>query len=1015
MKIFSPFLLFLRFSIYTFVPQPFIFYTMKNFKFLFTAIVGLGIVLQCYGQRCGLSLTGSLNNSNCTNTTYGGLIQDKWHTGPLSYAGTCEGFFIGANNTGFGTFSLGNPSKLFLGSDNTAVGYYSLYTVFTGNQNTAIGSYAAYKTLIGGYNSNVGAYSFYNNVLGSYNTSNGAYTLYTNINGIDNGAFGFCALYRNTSNYNTATGDSAGYNNTTAWYNTSDGFLAMKGNPAGYGSNLASYNTAVGALSLYRLSTGGNSNVAVGYQALFNNTVQAGNTAIGYQALQNVTIGGNGGGGNTATGYQALGGGACNGKFNAATGIQALFDDATGTCNTADGAYSSYFNISGKFNASVGDESLHRNNVGSNNVALGHSALEWNNVDDNTATGFEAAYNDQTGTFNVANGYEALFGSAKLYSGGYNTAMGTYSIFDITTGDSNAADGYEALYKNTRGYNNSGLGQRALFNNITGDSNTAVGTGADVVFSNLMDATAIGADAKVTFRDKMILGNNHVFSGFGMSGIPGGPTNRVEISYYSAAAPNPGGTPIASTFTPTAPSTATGTSGLQFRDLTDASVPYAYVPGQSFLTVDDAGNVVLMAAPSGGSIGLCPSLTTIPTGGGGVSLTNTSLSNFYFDGNGSGLPFNRQSVLIGYSCGNSPHAKLDVLQASGATSGSIGMYVENDDQPAAGKPAIGIKSFIPPLSCTNPAPAVAGWFESEYCPFSTNLSYSIFVPNGSTSLYPGLVSIGYPLGVLPSSTPLIGGTAPDLVYVNGNINAIGYDVPSDRRFKTDLQSLTNPMGKIDSINSYYFYYDTVKYARFNFPKTKQVGFIAQNVDSVLPEVVEATDSGYALDYPKMTVLLLAGIKAQQKEIDSLRDIKNTDSVYLLKQTVDSLRTAFNNIQECIEHLCNDTGKHHNPIMGNGDNNTQNVTLSNSAILYQNAPNPFGSGGTKISYFLPEGTVGASMVFFDEYGNKLKEVELTQTGMGNVNINPGQLSNGVYTYSLVINGNIVDTKKMVFQK
>ncbi len=85
------------------------------------------------------------------------------------------------------------------------------------------------------------------------------------------------------------------------------------------------------------------------------------------------------------------------------------------------------------------------------------------------------------------------------------------------------------------------------------------------------------------------------------------------------------------------------------------------------------------------------------------------------------------------------------------------------------------------------------------------------------------------------------------------------------------------------------------------------------------------------------------------------------------------------------------------------------------MLYQNAPNPFGGGGTKINYFLPQNIMGAAMVFYDMFGNKLQETPLTQTGMGTVIINPARLSDGVYSYSLVINGTVVDTKKMVYQK
>ena len=155
-----------------------------------------------------------------------------------------------------------------------------------------------------------------------------------------------------------------------------------------------------------------------------------------------------------------------------------------------------------------------------------------------------------------------------------------------------------------------------------------------------------------------------------------------------------------------------------------------------------------------------------------------------------------------------------------------------------------------------------------------------------------------------------------------------------------------------------------------------------------------------------------------KQLDS---IQHKDSIKMACQqkSIDSLRNILISIQNCLSIICNDTDSTHNQnggqrVMGN-NRNTQTVTLSNSAILYQNAPNPFGSGGTKINYFLPEGTMGASIVFLDSYGSKLNDVRLTQTGMGTININPNQLTDGIYTYSLIINGNVIDTKKMVYSK
>lgn len=95
---------------------------------------------------------------------------------------------------------------------------------------------------------------------------------------------------------------------------------------------------------------------------------------------------------------------------------------------------------------------------------------------------------------------------------------------------------------------------------------------------------------------------------------------------------------------------------------------------------------------------------------------------------------------------------------------------------------------------------------------------------------------------------------------------------------------------------------------------------------------------------------------------------------------------------------------------------QDITLgsADSPLLYQNMPNPF-STGTKINYYLPQGTMGATIIFYDTYGNQLKTIPLTQTGNGTLNITPDNLSNGIYSYSLIVNGSVIDTKRMLLQK
>ena len=77
------------------------------------------------------------------------------------------------------------------------------------------------------------------------------------------------------------------------------------------------------------------------------------------------------------------------------------------------------------------------------------------------------------------------------------------------------------------------------------------------------------------------------------------------------------------------------------------------------------------------------------------------------------------------------------------------------------------------------------------------------------------------------------------------------------------------------------------------------------------------------------------------------------------------------------------------------------------------PNPFGDG-TTVKYYVPDNAGNAQIVFYDEFGTQLKTFAITETGNGQLNITAGSLAAGTYSYSLLINGKAVDTKKMIKQ-
>ena len=85
----------------------------------------------------------------------------------------------------------------------------------------------------------------------------------------------------------------------------------------------------------------------------------------------------------------------------------------------------------------------------------------------------------------------------------------------------------------------------------------------------------------------------------------------------------------------------------------------------------------------------------------------------------------------------------------------------------------------------------------------------------------------------------------------------------------------------------------------------------------------------------------------------------------------------------------------------------------SASLQQNTPNPFSSQ-TKIRFTLPDNTRNAYIYIFDMNGKMQKQIAI-DSSMDSVTINGYELAAGIYLYSLVVNGQEIDTKRMILSK
>lgn len=419
----------------------------------------------------------------------------------------------GSNNTAVGTYSLNRNTT---GYANTAIGVYAMVNTTTGYDNTGVGVNALNANTTGNRNNALGVNALFSNSSGTQNNALGTNSLFSNTTGYQNVAVGDNALYTNSAGYqNVAVGPDALYNNTTGHQNIAIGYNSQRNTTTGY------RNTAVGANALLN-NTDGFQNSAFGVNALLANTSGDYNSAFGTNSMLSNTLGER----NVAMGFNALQANT-TGSSNVAIGVNAMLKNTTGNENTAVGDNALFENTTGHSNAAMGRGALYNNTTGYYNIAVGRNALLTNSTGyNNSALGYNSLIFNTTGYNNAALGRNALQNNT---TGLNNTALGTFSMFGSTTGFDNTGVGLNSLYSNTTGNANLALGKNALFGNATGSYNMGIGTSTDVLLNNLNYASAIGAFARVTTSNTLVLGA----LGAGKDGVVSSVNDQVVIGTTS--------------------------------------------------------------------------------------------------------------------------------------------------------------------------------------------------------------------------------------------------------------------------------------------------------------------------------------------------------------------------------------------------------------------------------------------------------------------------------------------------
>ncbi len=292
----------------------------------------------------------------------------------------------------------------------------------------------------------------------------------------------------------------------------------------------------------------------------------------------------------------------------------------------------------------------------------------------------------------------------------------------------------------------------------------------------------------------------------------------------------------------------------------------------------------------------------------------------------------------------------------------------------------------------------------------------VFIAHGATNNYGVFAQAPITAVQTSGSTPSLNGNYAG--YFNGDVVRTGTDnFTSDFNLKQNIDTITDAIGIINKLKPKSFEYKQSSFPSMNLPSGKQYGFIAQDIQTVLPELVNnnvhpakldslgnviiPSVNYLSLEYQQLIGIMVRAMQQQQAKIDSLTSKLN------LKDSVQDARLT------ALENLLNQCCSNASARNGNSNINQLDIELSDKdvIVLNQNVPNPFAEQ-TTITYNVPTSVEKAQLIFFNSNGQVIQTVDIKTRGKGKVNVFAADLSSGLYHYSLVADGKVVDNKKMV---
>lgn len=230
---------------------------------------------------------------------------------------------------------------------------------------------------------------------------------------------------------------------------------------------------------------------------------------------------------------------------------------------------------------------------------------------------------------------------------------------------------------------------------------------------------------------------------------------------------------------------------------------------------------------------------------------------------------------------------------------------------------------------------------------------------------------------------------------------------SDSVLKTNIQNISNADSVLNALAPKTFYFKQNVEPGFSLPVSKQYGFIAQQLETILPDLVVNASSPIRID--SATNLI-------STDTTTYKAINYEGLIALLVKASQEQSAKIASLQAQIDACCN-AAKNSSTSVTPGDKTpTQTIILENNiqqVVLYQNVPNPF-SEKTTIVYQVPANAKDAEMRFYNTEGYLIKSAQLVNKGKASIEVYGSGIAAGIYTYVLYVDGKVIANKKMVKQ-